>query len=72
MDFNFTEEQSMLRDTVASFLQDKYDFETRRKIVAPRAAGAPTTGRPSPRSWASWARRSAKSWAAWAAARSTT
>jgi alkylation response protein AidB-like acyl-CoA dehydrogenase len=33
MDFNFTEEQSMLRDTVASFLQDKYDFETRRKII---------------------------------------
>ena len=34
MDFNFTEEQSMLRDTVASFLQDKYDFETRRKITS--------------------------------------
>jgi pimeloyl-CoA dehydrogenase small subunit len=34
MDFSFTEEQSMLRDTVASFLQDKYDFETRRKITA--------------------------------------
>ena len=34
MDFNFTEEQSMLRDTVASFLQDKYDFETRRKLIA--------------------------------------
>ena len=34
MDFNFTEEQSMVRDTVASFLQDRYDFETRRKIVA--------------------------------------
>jgi hypothetical protein len=34
MDFNFTEEQSMLRDTVASFLQDKYDFDTRRKIVS--------------------------------------
>ncbi|PTS81857.1 MULTISPECIES: acyl-CoA dehydrogenase family protein [unclassified Caulobacter] len=34
MDFNFTEEQSMVRDTVASFLQDKYDFDTRRKIVA--------------------------------------
>ncbi|HEY2659840.1 MAG TPA: acyl-CoA dehydrogenase family protein [Caulobacteraceae bacterium] len=33
MDFSFTEEQSMLRDTVASFLQDKYDFETRRGIV---------------------------------------
>jgi len=34
LDFSFTEEQSMLRDTVASFLQDKYDFEARRKIVA--------------------------------------
>jgi alkylation response protein AidB-like acyl-CoA dehydrogenase len=34
MDFNFTEEQSMVRDTVASFLQDKYDFDTRRKIVS--------------------------------------
>jgi alkylation response protein AidB-like acyl-CoA dehydrogenase len=34
MDFNFTEEQSMLRDTVASFLQDKYDFETRRKLIS--------------------------------------
>ncbi len=33
MDFSFTEEQSMLRDTVASFLGDKYDFETRRGIV---------------------------------------
>jgi alkylation response protein AidB-like acyl-CoA dehydrogenase len=37
MDFNFTEEQSMVRDTVASFLQDKYDFETRRKIVSSEA-----------------------------------
>ena len=34
MDFSFTEEQSMLRDTLASFLADKYDFETRRKIIA--------------------------------------
>ena len=41
MDFNFTEEQSMLRDTVASFLQDKYDFETRRKIVASEAGWRP-------------------------------
>jgi pimeloyl-CoA dehydrogenase small subunit len=34
MDFNFTEEQSMLRDTVASYLQDKYDFDSRRKIIS--------------------------------------
>ncbi|HXQ46448.1 MAG TPA: acyl-CoA dehydrogenase, partial [Caulobacteraceae bacterium] len=33
MDLSFTEEQSMLRDTVASFLADRYDFETRRKIA---------------------------------------
>lgn len=34
MDFNFTEEQSMLRDTVASYLADHYDFEKRRAAVA--------------------------------------
>jgi alkylation response protein AidB-like acyl-CoA dehydrogenase len=33
MDFSFTEEQSMLRDTVASFLSDKYDFDARRAII---------------------------------------
>jgi alkylation response protein AidB-like acyl-CoA dehydrogenase len=33
MDFNFTEDQTMLRDTVASYLSDKYDFETRRAVV---------------------------------------
>jgi pimeloyl-CoA dehydrogenase small subunit len=34
MDFSFTEEQTLLRNSVQSFLQDKYDFETRRKISA--------------------------------------
>jgi len=33
MDFNFSEEQSMLRDTVASFLQDRYDFDSRQKLI---------------------------------------
>jgi alkylation response protein AidB-like acyl-CoA dehydrogenase len=41
MDFSFTEEQSMLRDTVASFLGDKYDFETRRAIVKSEAGWRP-------------------------------
>lgn len=41
MDFSFTEEQSMLRDTVASFLSDKYDFETRRGIVKSEAGWRP-------------------------------
>ncbi|MEZ5945763.1 MAG: acyl-CoA dehydrogenase family protein [Hyphomonas sp.] len=34
MDFNFTEEQGMLRDSLAKMLRDQYDFEARRKIVA--------------------------------------
>src|SRR5690606_12309411 len=33
MDFSFSEEQTLLRNTVQSFLADKYDFDTRRKIV---------------------------------------
>lgn len=33
MDFNFTEEQTLLRDSVAGFLRDKYSFDTRRAIV---------------------------------------
>jgi hypothetical protein len=33
MDFNYTEEQGMLRDTVASYLQDNYDFDTRRAAL---------------------------------------
>lgn len=33
MDFSFTEEQSMLRDTVASYLGDNYDFDKRRAAL---------------------------------------
>jgi alkylation response protein AidB-like acyl-CoA dehydrogenase len=33
MNFDFTEEQVMLRDSVARFIQDDYDFDTRRKIA---------------------------------------
>jgi pimeloyl-CoA dehydrogenase small subunit len=34
MDFTFSEEQTLLRNSVQRFLQDRYDFETRRKILA--------------------------------------
>lgn len=34
MDFSFTDEQSMLRDTVASYLADNYSFDQRRNVVA--------------------------------------
>ena len=33
MDFSFTDEQSMLRDTVASYLADNYSFDHRRAVV---------------------------------------
>jgi pimeloyl-CoA dehydrogenase small subunit len=34
MDFDFTEEQSMLRDSLDRLLTDKYDFEKRKAIMA--------------------------------------
>jgi hypothetical protein len=34
VDFSFTEEQSMLRDTVAAYLGDHYDFDKRRAAVS--------------------------------------
>jgi hypothetical protein len=33
MNFDFTEEQTMLRDSVARFIQDNYDFPARRAIA---------------------------------------
>jgi pimeloyl-CoA dehydrogenase small subunit len=41
VDFSFTEEQSMLRDTVASYLADHYDFDKRRAAVASEAGWRP-------------------------------
>jgi alkylation response protein AidB-like acyl-CoA dehydrogenase len=41
MDFSFTEEQTLLRDTVASYLTDHYDFEKRRAAVASPAGWRP-------------------------------
>ncbi len=34
MDFSFTEEQTLLRNSVQRFLADRYDFDTRQGIVA--------------------------------------
>ncbi len=41
MDFSFTEEQSMLRDTLASYLGDHYGFEARRTAVKSAAGWRP-------------------------------
>ncbi len=34
MDFSISEEQSMLSDSIAKFIENDYDFETRQKIAA--------------------------------------
>ncbi|HAY07516.1 MAG TPA: acyl-CoA dehydrogenase family protein [Hyphomonas sp.] len=41
MDFNFTEEQTMIRDSLAKLIKDKYDFDTRRKVVASKDGWRP-------------------------------
>jgi alkylation response protein AidB-like acyl-CoA dehydrogenase len=41
MDFSFTETQTLLRDSVASYLADHYDFETRRAAVRSAAGWRP-------------------------------
>ena len=33
MDFNFTEEQTMIRDSLARLIREQYDFETRMSVV---------------------------------------
>jgi len=33
MDFNFTEEQTMIRDSLSRLIREKYDFDTRRSVV---------------------------------------
>ena len=41
MDFSFTSEQDMLRDTVAKLIAQQYDFDTRRKVAKSDAGWRP-------------------------------
>ena len=41
MDFNFTEEQDMIRDSLGRLIREQYDFDTRREIVASEAGWSP-------------------------------
>ncbi|MBI1360470.1 MAG: pimeloyl-CoA dehydrogenase small subunit [Alphaproteobacteria bacterium] len=41
MDFNFTSEQDMLRDSIARLIREQYDFETRRKVAKSEAGWRP-------------------------------
>jgi hypothetical protein len=43
LDFSFTEEQSMLRDTVASYLADHYSFDQRRAMLGQEPGWSPQT-----------------------------
>ena len=52
MNFDYSEEQQLLADSVRRFLQKDYEFEARKKIVARPRATARRSGRRSPR-WAS-------------------
>ena len=33
MDFNFTDEQNMVRDSLVRLVRENYDFETRRSVI---------------------------------------
>ena len=41
MDFSFNEEQRLLRDSLSSFLADRYDADTRRKAIATESGWRP-------------------------------
>ena len=41
MDFAYTSEQDMLRDTVARLVREQYDFDTRRKVAKSEAGWRP-------------------------------
>ncbi|MEO0851830.1 MAG: acyl-CoA dehydrogenase family protein, partial [Pseudomonadota bacterium] len=41
MNFDFTEEQTMIRETVKRFMREKYDFDTRQAIIASDAGWSP-------------------------------
>ena len=43
MDFSFTEEQTLLRDSLASWLADNHDFDKRREMVALPTGRRPET-----------------------------
>ncbi len=41
MNFDFTDEQTMLRDSLGRFIADRYDFDARKKIVHSEAGWSP-------------------------------
>ena len=69
MDFDLSDEQRLLKDSVDRLLADRYSFDQRKNYLPSRTAGAPRCGRNTPNSACS-ACRSPRSMAGSAAARS--
>ena len=69
MDFDLTDEQRLLKDSVDRLLADRYDFEQRKKYWREQGGWSHASGASSPNSACS-ACRSRKTMAASAAARS--
>ena len=45
MDFSFSEEQTMLVDSVQRFIQNDYDFDSRQKLIATEQGFSPENWR---------------------------
>ena len=59
MDFDLTDEQRLLRDSVDRLIADQYPFEQRKKYLAEPAGWSQPSGTITPKS-ACWACRSRK------------
>ena len=41
MDFSFTEEQNMIRDSLSRLIREQYDWETRNKVITSESGWRP-------------------------------
>ena len=41
MDFDFTDEQNMVRDGISRLIREEYDFDTRRSVIASESGWRP-------------------------------
>ena len=41
MDFSFTEEQNMIRDSLSRMIREQYDWETRNKVITSESGWRP-------------------------------
>ena len=68
MNFSFTEEQSLLRDALASYLADHYSFDQRRAAIKSASGWRPEVWKAFAQDLGILGAAFLRSWAAWAAA----